>query len=414
MDTVKHKAPRAVSYMIIVVSLTLVGVCLGWVWFAASPVTHVKRTDILVDTVKRGPVSIKVSSFGKLHSAERYMITSESDATVEEVLHQAGSILQKGQVIARLSNPDLQLQVKRHEQLLQQAIIMRAQLQLTHQRELLLEQAEIDTLIGDLKTAELEFTAQQALLRKGIISMLTFLQVKSKKENLTRQLSSIKTRFLQLEKLQASLLQLAKQRIDMQSWELTRLRTREANLTVKAPQLGVLQRMPLTVGQSVKKGAELALLGSPKNLTARLKVPQSVIAKVAIGQNCEVRIREHSVAGVVQRISSQVENNSVEVEVSLQGELPLSARPLLNIDAEIIVAHLHDALYMLRPAHYSAFKPVVLYKILAGGQTKATTVSFDNSSGKLAVIADGASAGEQFIISDLTTLAQQGAQVELY
>ncbi|WP_182912346.1 HlyD family efflux transporter periplasmic adaptor subunit [Pseudoalteromonas sp. MSK9-3] len=158
----------------------------------------------------------------------------------------------------------------------------------------------------------------------------------------------------------------------------------------------------------------MALLGSPKNLTARLKVPQSVIAKVAIGQRCEVRIREHSVAGVVQRISSQVENNSVEVEVSLQGELPLSARPLLNIDAEIIVAHLHDALYMLRPAHYSAFKPVVLYKILAGGQTKATRVSFDTSSGKLAVIADGASAGEQFIISDLTTLAQQGAQVELY
>ena len=410
----KPKPDRSYQHIIVLLCISLLIFGVSWLLYDSNKATVIKRTDILVDTVKQGPVSIKVSSFGKLHSAERYIITSESDAIVEAVLHQAGSILQKGQVIARLSNPDLQLQVKQHEQLLQQAIIMRAQLQLTHQRELLVEQAEIDTLIGDLKTVELEFTAQQALLHQGIVSMLTFLQVKSKKENLTRQLSSIKTRFLQLEKLQASMLQLAKQRIDMQSWELTRLRTREANLTVKAPQLGVLQRMPLTVGQRVQKGAELALLGSPKNLTARLKVPQSVIAKVAIGQRCEVRIREHSVVGVVQRISSQVENNSVEVEVSLQGELPLSARPLLNIDAEIIVAQLEDALYMLRPAHYSAVKPVVLYKILAGCQTKATTVSFDNSSGKLAVIADGASAGEQFIISDLTTLAQQGAQVELY
>jgi multidrug resistance efflux pump len=414
MDIVKHKKSKAFSYSMVILSFILVLICIVWVQLTSATVTNVKRTDILVDTVKQGSISLKVSSFGKLHSAERYIITSQSDAVVEEILQKAGSVLQKDQVIARLSSPDLQLQVKQHEQLLQQALLMREQLKLTQQRERLEELAEIDALSGQLKTAELEFTAKQNLLRQGIISRLAFSQVKFKKENLARQLSNIKARFLQLKKFQAGMLQLEEQRIDMQSLELTRLRNKVEGLTVKAPQLGVLQHLPLTVGQSVKKGTELALLGSPKKLTARLKVPQSEIAKVAIGQRCEVQIREHTVVGVVQRVSSHVENNSVEVEVTFEGELPLHARPLLNIHAEIIVARLEDALYMLRPVHYSGFKPVVLYKILTDGKTKATRVHFEHSAGKLAVIAHGASVGEQFIISDLTTLARQGALVELY
>ena len=70
---------------------------------------------------------------------------------------------------------------------------------------------------------------------------------------------------------------------------------------------GVLQRLPLSLGQSVNTGDELALVGSLTSLVAEIKVPQLQADMVLVGSEAEIDTRHGLVQGKVLRIDPVVE-----------------------------------------------------------------------------------------------------------
>ncbi|WP_164517556.1 efflux RND transporter periplasmic adaptor subunit [Pseudoalteromonas rubra] len=385
------------------------------VWLAgpSDQITRLGRHEVLIATVENGPLLIGVDSFGVLRSAEQHLITADSDAVVKQIHLKAGASVSVGEVIATLDNPDLSLAVAQAQQALQSSEMALQQLTLNQQREFLSEQTALDKLTGDLATARLRQQAEQGLAEKGIISHLAFAQTQSRVANLARQMQSAQQRLEQLKKLHASAQQLASQRIVIRRQELARSRARLAALTITAPVAGILERMPLAVGQRLTVGDETALIGSQTQLLAELRVPQSQVQKVLPGQTVTVRIREQQVTGTVGRIDPVVAENSVKVEVALPQTLPKAARPMLSIDASIIVAELDQALYIRRPANVREQQTVQLYRLREDGTTELKTVQFGALAGRYVVIEQGAEKNQRWIISDLSNLAQQGVQVAL-
>ncbi|TMP34795.1 efflux RND transporter periplasmic adaptor subunit [Pseudoalteromonas rubra] len=385
------------------------------VWLAgpSDQNTRLGRHEVLIATVEYGPLAIGVDSFGVLRSAEQHLITADSDAVVKQIHLKAGASVSVGEVIATLDNPDLSLAVAQAQQALQDSDMALQQLTLNQQREFLSEQTLLDKLTGDLATARLRQQAEQGLAEKGIISQLAFAQTQSRVANLTRQMQSAQQRLEQLKKLHASAQQLASQRIVIRRQELARSRARLAALTITAPVAGILERMPLAVGQRLSVGDETALIGSQTHLLAELRVPQSQVQKVAPGQAVTVRIRDQLVNGTVGRIDPVVVDNSVKVEVGLPQALPKAARPMLSIDASITVAKLDQTLYIRRPANVREQQTAQLYKLSQDGSTELKTVRFGATAGRFMVIEQGVEQDERLIISDLSNLAQQGVQVTL-
>ncbi|MBK9493938.1 MAG: HlyD family secretion protein [Xanthomonadales bacterium] len=129
------------------------------------------------------------------------------------------------------------------------------------------------------------------------------------------------------------------------------LRRRQAdNLQLRAGVAGVLQQVPVQEGQQVTPGTNLARVAKPGELMAEVRIPETQIKDVAIGQPVKVDTRNGIVSGRVTRIDPAVLNGSVLVDVELSGELPPGARPDLSVDASIEIERLSDVLYVGRPA----------------------------------------------------------------
>ena len=106
-----------------------------------------------------------------------------------------------------------------------------------------------------------------------------------------------------------------------------------ADLYVKAGIYGVLQEMPMEVGQSVTPGMILARVVQPDKLKAELRIPETQAKDIVIGQPAIVDIRTAKIPGVVTRIDPAARQGTVTVDVKLLldqlpgGKLPPGARP---------------------------------------------------------------------------------------
>ena len=166
---------------------------------------------------------------------------------------------------------------------------------------------------------------------------------------------------------------------------------------------GVLQELPLEVGQRVSAGTLLAKVVQPDRLKAALRIPEAQAKEVQLGQQVEVDTHNGIVPGHVVRIDPAVQRGTVTVDVALDGELPRGARPDLSVDGRIELERLGDVLYTGRPAFGRSNSRISLFKLEAGGGAATrVVVSLGGSSVSEVEILEGLEEGDRVILSDMS------------
>jgi len=174
-------------------------------------------------------------------------------------------------------------------------------------------------------------------------------------------------------------------------------------LHVRAGIEGVLQVVPVEVGQHVTPGINLCRVADPKRLKAEIKIAETQAKDVAIGQKATVDTRNGVVTGSVSRIDPSVQNGTVTVDVSLPGVLPAGARPDLTVDGTIELENLTDILYVGRPARGQPETTVGLFKVTAdGSEAVHVNVKLGRASVNSVEILQGLNAGDIVILSDMS------------
>jgi pyruvate/2-oxoglutarate dehydrogenase complex dihydrolipoamide acyltransferase (E2) component len=178
-------------------------------------------------------------------------------------------------------------------------------------------------------------------------------------------------------------------------------------LKVKANFDGVLQKLSVSLGQSLSAGEEIAMIGSTTELIANVRISQTQADKLLIGQIVEIDTRQDIIVGEIKRIDPIVIDNTVKVEIKLPKVLPKNARPQQNIDASIMIKTLQNILYIERPANIKANTTNNLYR-LDESQTSAykTELIVGNKTNGFIELVNGAQQGQRFIISDLSNYQQ--------
>jgi len=178
---------------------------------------------------------------------------------------------------------------------------------------------------------------------------------------------------------------------------------RVASMKVRAPEDGVLQTLPLELGQWVVPGQVLATIAQPGRLKAVLRVPETQARDVVTGQPVNVDTRNGIAKGHVMRVDPSVQNGTVTVDVALDGALPRGARPDLSVDGTIEIERLTDVLHVGRPAYGQGESTVGLFKLDPDGKyATRIPVKLGRSSVNTIQIAQGLTAGDRVIISDMS------------
>lgn len=400
MDIKRVKRKTHNKTIITFVGLTVFGVVAVLV-VKQSLLAKIRLSELWSSHVQRGTLTHYVEGFGTLQSSNQRLITAQDQAIVEEIFLKPGADVSADDIILRLSNPTLQqsLVSKRIEVERQKANLR--QIKLNQQREVLALKAELASLHAQLKSAELELSAKVKLLGQGVVSQLELARAKLDAQQFQERFAIEKRRLEQLLLVHTEAQNIQFELIRQYEGELKSLRLRVEQLTVRAGSRGVLQRLPVELGQAVQPGSELALVGSVEALTALVDVSQAYISQVKIGQEVTVKVRENAFTGEVKRIDPQVNNGTVQVEISLAERLPTSVRPEMNIEAEITISTLHDTLFVEAPPSVTANSRQQLF-VMNRGENKATLtdIKFGEKSGTYIQILGGVAASDEIILSD--------------
>src|SRR5207253_585513 len=134
-------------------------------------------------------------------------------------------------------------------------------------------------------------------------------------------------------------------------------------LHVRAGINGVLQLVPVEVGQHITPGTNLARVADPKKLKAEIKIAETQAKDVAIGQKATIDTRNGVVTGHVSRIDPSVQSGTVTVDAAIDEALPQGARPDLSVDGTIELENLKDVVYVGKPVHGQTDSTIGLFKL---------------------------------------------------
>lgn len=385
-------------------------VVLGGVTYGVSQLRPaapgVERATVWIDTVKRGELTRQVRGSGILVPENIRWIPATTSGRVERLLLRPGAQVTTTTVILEMSNPDLEQQVMDA-----QLAYKSAQAALENRRagletDILTQEAAVATASSNHTQAVLRLRANEQLFKDQLISQL---QLKEFQGTAAEAENRLKIAQKQLEISKAGLKsQLAPQEAEVNQRKAAYdLRLRQLDdLKVKAGMNGVLQVLPVEVGQQVAAGANVARVADPTVLKAELRIAETQTKDIRIGQLAEVDTRNGVVTGKVTRIDPASANGTVGVDVSLEGDLPPGARPDLSVDGTIRLEKLDDVIYVGRPAFGQEESTITLFKLDAKGEAHRTKVALGRSSVNQIEIREGLQPGDQVILSDMSSYDQ--------
>ncbi|MDQ2825065.1 MAG: HlyD family efflux transporter periplasmic adaptor subunit [Verrucomicrobiota bacterium] len=388
---------------IIIIGGTVVAVLLAT--FALSrlkpAVPSVDRSTVWIDTVKRGPMVRQVRGLGTLVPEEIRWIPANTEGRVEKIIVWPGTQVEADTVILEMTSPELEQSAHDAELQAKGAEAELTSLRATLQRELLDQESTTARVHSEYEQAKMERQTNDQLAKNGLVAELVYKTSKVKEAELANRDEIEKKRLaFSHDSIEPQLA--SKQAAVDQANQLAKLKLDQVEaLHVKAGMAGVLQQLPVQIGQRVKIGDNLARVADPTKLKAEVKIAETQAKDIQIKQQAVIDTRNGVVKGHVTRVDPAVEQGTVKVDVAFDEALPKGARPDLSVDGTIELERLDNVVYVGRPAFGQENNTVGIFKLVTGSNDALRTpVKLGKSSVNTIEILNGLQPGDQVILSD--------------
>jgi HlyD family secretion protein len=364
-------------------------------------VPSIDRSSVWIDTVKRGPMVRQVRGLGTLVPEEIRWIAANTECRVEKIVIRPGAHVEPDTVLLELNSPELDQAARDAELQSKGAEAELTTLRANLQRELLDQESIAARVHSEFQQAKMENETNENLKKNGLVADLVYRTSQVKVAELANRDAIEQKRYaFARDSIEPQLA--AKQAAVDQAKQAAQLKLNQVEaLHVRAGMSGVLQQLPLEVGQRVIPGANLARVADPTKLKAQVKIAETQAKDILIGQKATIDTRNGVVEGHVTRVDPAVEQGTVTVDVAFDGALPKGARPDLSVDGTIELERLDNVIYVGRPAFGQENSTVGIFKLVTGSsEAVRAPVKLGRSSVNTIEIVNGLQPGDQVILSD--------------
>jgi HlyD family secretion protein len=330
-------------------------------------------------------------------------IPARTSGRIERIVLRPGAAVEPDSVILVLSNPDAVQSAALADSQLAAAEADQVNFNVQLQSTLLSAESAAAGAKADYEQAKARADVNDVLYKRGLVSdldqRLTRIAVEQQEaRNVIEQ-----KRFAFAKDSIAP--QLASKKAGVESLRLqARLRHEELDaLEVRAGMHGVLQLLPGEVGAQVSAGSNLARVADPTRLKAEIRVAETQAKDIAPGQLTSIDTRNGLVEGKVARVDPSVQNGTVTVDITLEGNLPKGARPDLSVDGTIELERLADVIFVGRPPVGQEGGTITMFKLEEDGVHAARVpVQLGRSSVNVIEVRKGLQPGDRVITSDMS------------
>ncbi|WP_243450946.1 efflux RND transporter periplasmic adaptor subunit [Sphingosinicella sp. CPCC 101087] len=378
-------------------------------WFAPSANSQTVETSRLtISTVERG----RFDDFLPLRARVEPLVTVFLDAVeggrVEQVMVEDGAMVQAGQLLAVLSNSDLQLNVlARQTEVTQQINSMRSQELALSQNRLANERAVIEAELA-VQTAQRQYEMQRPLAERGYVPARQFADSRDAYEAARDRLAVLRRTQSTDERLQSS--QLAQLRASTnalnQSLDLARASLDALNL--RAPVAGQLTAFSIQVGQSFNRGERLGQIDSAGRNKLRAQVDEFYLGRVAEGQVATAEVAGRPYRMRVGKIYPQVRNGAFEIDLNFIGQEPADLQRGQTVQIRLTLGDPAPALLIPNGAFYNETGGNWVFVVAPdGGSAVKRQVRLGRRNADHIEVLEGLDPGERVITSPYTGFAER-------
>lgn len=409
MDKVIAKRGLSTRVKLAIGAAALAATAGGFYWIApASNSQSVALERLAISTVSKGIFEDFLPLRSRVTPLVTVFLDSIEGGRVEKVVVEDGATVQKGQLIAVLSNAELQLSVlARQTEVTQQLNSMRSQ-------ELALEQTRLqdarNLLEADLATqkTQRQFDQEKPLAERGFVPGRRFADTGDDLAYQRRRREILAKGMATDERLQSG--QLAQLRAAAKSMEssLAYARGNLDALNLRAPVSGKLSSFSIQVGQSLARGERLGQIDSPGDNKVIAGVDEFYLGRVQLGQRATVTSGDKSYALRVTKISPQVRNGQFEIDLQFIGTQPSGIQRGQTLQAKLVLGDPAPARLIPNGAFYNDTGGSWVFVVAPDGRSAVKRpVRLGRRNADFIEVLDGLDVGERVLTSPYTGFADK-------
>ncbi len=363
----------------------------------------VDKSTVWIDEVKRGEMLRNVRGLGTLVPEDIRWIPAQTQGQVEKILLRPGPMVTPDTIILELSNPQLEQEAKDAELQLKVAVADLENLKVQLNSQLLQTRSDVGRAQADYTQTKLQAEADQEMFKNELISSLVAKLSANRAQEASNRFKLEQERLNNFSESMKAQIAARQAQVEQRSAYYELKKSQLDKLRVRAGMSGVLQAVPVEVGQQVAPGTNLVRVSNPNRLKAEVRIAETQARDIQIGQKAEVDTRNGIIKGRVIRIDPAAVNGTVLVDIGLEGALPQGARPDLSVDGTIELERLPDVIYVGRPVQGQPNTTVGLFKMEADGvHASRIQVKLGRTSVNTIEVVEGLKVGDKVILSDMS------------
>ncbi len=287
---------------------------------------RVDKEKLIIETITEGQFNDYITVPGTVEPISTIFLDAQEGGRVEEILIEEGSMVKKGDIILRLSNPDLYLNILDSEAQLAEKENFLRNTQVVMEQERIAIKRELINLRFDIERKERIYKQNEDLMKDNLISKEEFIRSKedldmarsSQELFIERQRADSLFRSVQVETIRANL--------DNMRKNLALVRQRVENLNVKATVDGQLGLLVPEIGQSISRGANMGQINVLTSYKVTAQIDEHYIDRVRTQLTAKLDRQGSEFDLVVRRVYPEVRNGTFKIDMNFQNNMPENIR----------------------------------------------------------------------------------------
>ncbi|MDR2086470.1 MAG: HlyD family efflux transporter periplasmic adaptor subunit [Dysgonamonadaceae bacterium] len=329
---------------------------------------NVERNKVIVQSVEKGEFNDYIRINGQVQPINTVQLSAVEGGMVAEKVVEEGSMVVRGEVIIRLTNPMLSLNILDSEAQLAEKQNFLRNTQVTMEQERLNLRKEKLQLDLDIERKKRRYEQYQSLYDEKLTSKEEYLQakedyefaVKGRELVLERQKQDSIFRGIQVEQMEESLNNIRK--------NLVLVRQRIDNLDVKSPVDGQLGLLDVEIGQSVGSGARIGQISVLSDYKIEALIDEHYIDRVKNGLSATFERQDKTYQLTVRKVYPEVRDKQFKTDFVFEGERPDNIRTGQTYYINLQLGQPLEAVLVPRGAFYQTTGGQWIFVVTADGK----------------------------------------------
>ena len=398
-DEVISRRKRKTIWMIVAIMLVIVAAVL---LLRSSLASSLSKSAITTAVVEKGNIENTITASGEILPEFEEIITSPINASVQNVLLDAGTAVKAGQSVLTLDKSASQTDYEKLNFGLQSRQNDMQKLKLELDKSFYdiksnnsIKQLRISSLEADVENAKRLYKAGGGTREDVDKAELNLKVARLEKQQLENEIKS-KQQTMQVEIREAGIAAAIQQN------DLRELERKLKLANIVASRNGVVTWINKNIGASVREGDPLARIADLSSFKVQGSISDSYLDQLHNGMTAIIRINETQVRGTVTNIQPAVQNSIVTFNIQLDQRNNNILRPNMKVDVYLVTS---SKTGVLRVANGPAFKGSATQDIFVvnNGKAERKTVQIGMTNFDYVEIKNQVKEGDVIITSDMSS-----------